>query len=62
MNENNKNKGNYKNTWLQLLRNIVGGHGVINDTGKVCKDLKLNGIAMIAGRANKVVSDWSTNS
>lgn len=38
---------NYKNKWMQLPRNVVVGHGVINDTGKVCKDLKLNGKALI---------------
>ncbi len=38
---------NYKNKWMQLPRNVVVGHGVINDTGKVCKDLKLNGNALI---------------
>jgi len=38
---------NYKNKCMQLPRNVVVGHGVINDTGKVCKDLKLNGNALI---------------
>src|SRR5659263_386163 len=47
MKENNENKGNYKNKWMQLPRNVVVGHGVINDTGKVCKDLKLNGSTLI---------------
>jgi glycerol-1-phosphate dehydrogenase [NAD(P)+] len=42
----NKEK-NYKNKWMQLPRNVVVGHGVINDTGKVCQDLKLNGSALI---------------
>ncbi|SNQ59998.1 NAD(P)-dependent glycerol-1-phosphate dehydrogenase [Candidatus Methanoperedens nitratireducens] len=37
----------HKNKWMQLPRNVVVGHGVINDTGKVCKDLKLNGNALI---------------
>lgn len=32
---------------MQLPRNVVVGHGVINDTGKVCKELKLNGNALI---------------
>ncbi|VVB92916.1 Glycerol-1-phosphate dehydrogenase [NAD(P)+] [uncultured archaeon] len=41
------NEKNYKNKWMQLPRNVVVGHGVINDTGKVCKDLKLNGNAVI---------------
>ncbi len=41
------NEKNYKNKWMQLPRNVVVGHGVINDTGKVCKDLKLNGNALI---------------
>ncbi|VVB84374.1 Glycerol-1-phosphate dehydrogenase [NAD(P)+] [uncultured archaeon] len=40
-------KENYKNKWMQLPRNVVVGHGVISDTGKVCKDLKLNGNALI---------------
>ncbi len=40
-------KENHKNKWMQLPRNVVVGHGVINDTGKVCKDLKLNGNALI---------------
>src|SRR5659263_268147 len=51
MKENNENKGNYKNKWMQLPRNVVVGHGVINDTGKVCKDLKLNGSTLIIGGA-----------
>jgi glycerol-1-phosphate dehydrogenase [NAD(P)+] len=41
------NEKNHKNKWMQLPRNVVVGHGVINDTGKVCKDLKLNGNALI---------------
>jgi glycerol-1-phosphate dehydrogenase [NAD(P)+] len=40
-------KENHKNKWMQLPRNVVVGHGVIDDTGKVCKDLKLNGRALI---------------
>lgn len=36
-----------KSKWMQLPRNVVVGHGVINDTGKVCKELKLNGNALI---------------
>jgi len=45
-----ENKKNHKNKWMQLPRTVVVGHGVINDTGKVCKDLKLNGSAlMVAG-------------
>jgi len=51
MNENNESKGNYKNKWMQLPRNVVVGHGVINDIGKVCKDLKLNGSTLIIGGA-----------
>ncbi len=42
-----ESKENHKNKWMQLPRNVVVGHGVINDTGKVCKDLKLNGSALI---------------
>ncbi len=42
-----ENKENYKNKWMQLPRTVVVGHGVISDTGKVCKDLKLNGSALI---------------
>lgn len=38
---------NYKNKWMQLPRNVVVGHDVINDTGNVCKDLKLTGNALI---------------
>jgi len=41
-----KNK-DHKNKWMQLPRTVVVGHGVISDTGKVCKDLKLNGSALI---------------
>jgi glycerol-1-phosphate dehydrogenase [NAD(P)+] len=40
-------KENYKNKWMQLPRTVVVGHDVISDTGKVCKDLKLNGSALI---------------
>ncbi|MCZ7362264.1 MAG: NAD(P)-dependent glycerol-1-phosphate dehydrogenase, partial [Candidatus Methanoperedens sp.] len=32
---------------MELPRSVVVGHGVINATGKVCKDLKLNGNALI---------------
>ena len=46
-----ENKENYKNKWMQLPRNVVVGHGVLNDTGKVCKDLKLNGSALIVAGA-----------
>ncbi|KCZ73610.1 glycerol dehydrogenase-like oxidoreductase [Candidatus Methanoperedens nitroreducens] len=42
-----ENKESYKNKWMQLPRNVVVGHDVISDTGKVCKDLKLNGNALI---------------
>ncbi len=38
---------NHKNKWMQLPRTVVVGHGVISDTGKVCKDLKLDGSAFI---------------
>src|SRR5660397_201452 len=44
-------KENYKNKWMQLPRNVVVGHGVIDETGKVCKDLKLNGCALIVAGA-----------
>ncbi|MDP2841885.1 MAG: NAD(P)-dependent glycerol-1-phosphate dehydrogenase, partial [Candidatus Methanoperedens sp.] len=43
-----ESKENHKNKWMQLPRNVVVGHGVIRDTGKVCKDLKLNGTGLIA--------------
>ncbi len=43
----NESKENHKNRWMQLPRTVVVGHGVISDTGKVCKDLKLNGSALI---------------
>ncbi len=42
-----ESKENRKNKWMQLPRNVVVGHGVISDTGKVCKDLKLNWSALI---------------
>ncbi len=44
MNESNEH---HKNKWMQLPRNVVVGHGVVNETGKVCKDLKLTGSALI---------------
>jgi glycerol-1-phosphate dehydrogenase [NAD(P)+] len=44
MRESNEN---HKNKWMQLPRTVVVGHGVISDTGKVCKDLKLDGSALI---------------
>ena len=47
-----ENKENYKNKWMQLPRNVVVGHGVISDTGKVCKDLKLNGKGLIVAGAS----------
>lgn len=37
----------HKNKWMQLPRNVVVGHGVIQDTGQVCRQLKLNGNALI---------------
>ena len=40
-------KENHKNKRMELPRNVVVGHDAINDTGKVCKDLKLNGNALI---------------
>ncbi len=42
-----QNKESHKNKWMQLPRIVVVGHGVITDIGKVCKDLKLNGNALI---------------
>ncbi|MCZ7372638.1 MAG: NAD(P)-dependent glycerol-1-phosphate dehydrogenase [Candidatus Methanoperedens sp.] len=42
-----ESKENHKNKWMELPRSVVVGHGVINATGKVCKDLKLNGNALI---------------
>lgn len=41
------NKSGRKYKWMQLPRTVVVGHGVINNTGKVCKDLKLNGPGLI---------------
>ncbi len=38
---------NHKNKWMELPRIVDVGHGVIHDTGKVCKDLKLNGNGLI---------------
>ncbi len=40
-------KESHKNKWMELPRIVDVGHGVIHDTGKVCKDLKLNGNALI---------------
>jgi glycerol-1-phosphate dehydrogenase [NAD(P)+] len=42
-----ENKKDHKNKWMQLPRIVDVGHGVISNTGKVCKDLKLNGNALI---------------
>ncbi len=43
---------NHKNKWMELPRIVDVGHGVIHDTGKVCKDLKLNGNGlMVAGNS-----------
>lgn len=42
-----KNRENRKNKWMELPRIVDVGHGVIHDTGKVCKDLKLNGNGLI---------------
>lgn len=45
-----KTRENHKNKWMELPRIVDVGHGVIHDTGKVCKDLKLNGNGlMVAG-------------
>ncbi len=38
---------NHKNKWMELPRIVDVGHGVIHDTGKVCKDLKLNGNGLL---------------
>ena len=40
-------KEQHKSRRMELPRDVVVGHGAINDTGKVCKDLKLNGNAII---------------
>ncbi|VVB85288.1 Glycerol-1-phosphate dehydrogenase [NAD(P)+] [uncultured archaeon] len=42
-----KSRENHKNKWMELPRIVDVGHGVIHNTGKVCKDLKLNGNAII---------------
>ncbi len=42
-----ESKDHHKNKRMELPRIVVVGHDVINDTGKVCKDLKLNGNALI---------------
>lgn len=42
-----KSRENHKNKWMELPRIVDVGHGVIHDTGKVCKDLKLNGNGLI---------------
>ncbi len=48
-----KTRENHKNKWMELPRIVDVGHGVIHDTGKVCKDLKLNGNGlMVAGKLN----------
>ncbi|MCX9012066.1 MAG: NAD(P)-dependent glycerol-1-phosphate dehydrogenase [Candidatus Methanoperedens sp.] len=55
-----KNKDSYKNKGMQLPRNVVVGHGVINDTGKVCKDLKLNGSALIVAGESTIKAAGKT--
>jgi glycerol-1-phosphate dehydrogenase [NAD(P)+] len=42
-----KSRESHKNKWTELPRIVDVGHGVIHDTGKVCKDLKLNGNGLI---------------
>lgn len=42
-----KSREYHKNKWMELPRIVDVGHGVIHDTGKVCKDLKLNGNGLI---------------
>jgi glycerol-1-phosphate dehydrogenase [NAD(P)+] len=47
-----KSRESHKNKWMELPRIVDVGHGVIHDTGKVCKDLKLNGNGlMVAGNS-----------
>ncbi len=44
-----KSRESHKNKWMELPRIVDVGHGVIHDTGKVSKDLKLNGKGLIVG-------------
>ncbi len=53
-------KENYKNRRMELPRSVVVGHGVISDTGKVCKDLKLNGNALIVAGATTLKAAGKT--
>ena len=43
--------------WMQLPRNVVVGHDAINDVGKVCRDLKLSGCALVVtGKTTKQIA------
>ncbi|MBU2617900.1 MAG: iron-containing alcohol dehydrogenase, partial [Euryarchaeota archaeon] len=43
--------------WMQLPRNVVVGHDAINDAGKVCRDLKLDGCALVVtGKTTKQIA------
>ena len=33
--------------WMQLPRDVLVGHGVLEEVGDVCRDLKLKGNALI---------------
>lgn len=54
------NDQHHKNKWMQLPRNVLVGHGAINDTGKVCKDLKLSGIALIVAGSSTLKAAGKT--
>ena len=43
--------------WMQLPRNVVVGHDAINDAGKVCRDIKLDGCALVVtGKTTKQIA------
>ncbi|MBN1134162.1 MAG: NAD(P)-dependent glycerol-1-phosphate dehydrogenase [Methanosarcinaceae archaeon] len=50
-------KTNSRTKWMQLPRDVVTGHGVINDVVKVCDDLKLgNNAFIITGNYTKKIA------
>ena len=48
-----------KMKWMQLPRDVVVGHGVINDVAEVCSDLKLgnNGLVVTGSNTKKIAGD-----
>lgn len=47
----------FKYKSMQLPRTVVVGHGALGNTGKVCRDLKLNGTALLVeGSATKLAA------